>query len=493
MTTTLEKVWPKTNGASDVAPQTQTSPRLSSPPAIDDIVEQHDFIMEQLMLEPVDYDDLPATLSAHAVKSLCMIETECLCTLADIFHALAADHRPQNNSHVPYTPHSSDDDVLGTITRSMDQLVCAIMPPHRRNANNNNLPVSSKLDFDQLRQFVDSESFWAFANNNAQYYPELCSELVHLIIATRAISRQPHAKNSAIHTHSTFGQTRRTLALLQHSLQDQLTQVDGAQYKELLRRLESVDRLLHESEASEEQPPAYEDIYAAAAGAEPTTLSSPLSLSSPSSSASSATTAAAAAGKRATGHTSDEKEELDLERILRAVDRLAVPRLCNDQRVLLNERQSKQLVAATLTTAVERLCRGRLDNQRATLRPSLCSLASCVFRSASRSLDDQRVELDARLQAKLDCAATVKLLNRMDRGRLTDQVRDLPVERPFCNFLIHSAEGTLFFLSLFTPYLLPRPHYIYIYINDPLSFSFIYFSLSSRSLRISCLPGESKK
>lgn len=390
----------------------------------------------------------------QAVKSLCMIETECLCTLADILNALATEHGQY--SHVPHPPRPSNGkDALETITRSMKQLVCAIMPPHRYNANNSPPPSPDLGFFEQLSHFVDSQSFWAFANNSAQYNPALCSELVHLVMATRTLSRQPQAKYHALYTQSTFGQTRHTLALLQHSLQDQLTQVDGAQYKELLRRLESVDRLLHESEASEEQLPAYEDVYAAAAGAEPATLSSPRSLSSsPTASASSAP------AKLSPGHTSDEKEELDLERILRTVDRLAVPRLCNDQRVLLNERQSKQIVAATLTNTVERLCRGRLENQRATLRPSLCSLASCVFRSASRSLDDQRVELDARLQAKLDCAATVKLLNRMDRGRLTDQVRDLPVERHFCTSGYTPPNNALSLYSLLTS---PPTLSLYIY------------------------------
>jgi hypothetical protein len=125
----------------------------------------------------------------------------------------------------------------------------------------------------------------------------------------------------------------------------------------------------------------------------------------------------------------NEKAQHDLDQLLSAIDQLSSvsPRL-NNQRADLTERQAKELAAATVGRTVERLSRGRLETQQATMPltkiETLQGLMTQIQRSSLRSLDNQRVSMNSRLKKKMKVAAMNGLLDRNDRGRLTSQVRE---------------------------------------------------------------------
>ncbi|GAA5802445.1 hypothetical protein EDC94DRAFT_698110 [Helicostylum pulchrum] len=117
----------------------------------------------------------------------------------------------------------------------------------------------------------------------------------------------------------------------------------------------------------------------------------------------------------------------DLDVLLNAIDRLsnAAPRL-NNQRVDLTPTQVKELAAATLGKTVERLSKGRLEDQRAFLplkskHELLQDLIDQIQTSASRSFDNQRVCLSKIQQRKMDISSLNSVLDRLDKGRYTNQ------------------------------------------------------------------------
>ena len=125
--------------------------------------------------------------------------------------------------------------------------------------------------------------------------------------------------------------------------------------------------------------------------------------------------------KRRHGNHSDEKMQLDLDRLTTAIERLYVasPQLANQRvdsthSISLNRGQLRELQLAKLGTAIEKLSKGRLEDQRAVLDPvqlnepilhkvahrkpkndleNLDGLLDAITRAASRTLDDQRVSI----------------------------------------------------------------------------------------------------
>lgn len=123
------------------------------------------------------------------------------------------------------------------------------------------------------------------------------------------------------------------------------------------------------------------------------------------------------------------KTQKDLDTLLSAIDRLGkvAPRL-NDQRAEISDRQAGELAAATLGKTVDRLSRGRMEDQRATLASTklkedmLYDLMAQIYNLASRTFDNQRVFVGSRLQRKMDEATIFGIMDRSQRGRMTSQV-----------------------------------------------------------------------
>ncbi|ELU41223.1 hypothetical protein AG1IA_04749 [Rhizoctonia solani AG-1 IA] len=132
-----------------------------------------------------------------------------------------------------------------------------------------------------------------------------------------------------------------------------------------------------------------------------------------------------------------EKMKLDLDSVMMAIDRLymVAPQLSN-QRVELKTRKLEQMEFARVAGAIEKLVdSGRLDDQRATYRPTsalrkgkqrledkqdLDQLMSMIGQAASRTLDSQTVFVDD-MQARMDRARRrddAKLAQHSSHGRL---------------------------------------------------------------------------
>ena len=118
----------------------------------------------------------------------------------------------------------------------------------------------------------------------------------------------------------------------------------------------------------------------------------------------------------------------DLDDLLSAIDRLSLvaPRLDN-QRVGLSEDQVKEMAAITLGKTVERLSRGRMEDQRAPLplktkEQVLQELVQQIQKSASRSLENQRVHLSKTKKREMEFASIHGAIKRLDKGRYTNQV-----------------------------------------------------------------------
>ncbi|KAK9898908.1 hypothetical protein P389DRAFT_193920 [Cystobasidium minutum MCA 4210] len=164
---------------------------------------------------------------------------------------------------------------------------------------------------------------------------------------------------------------------------------------------------------------------------------------------------------------SDEKMQLDLDRMASAIERLYVtaPQLAN-QRVdpvqcnIQSRQQVREMQLAKLGTAIERLCKGRMEDQRASLvqqqqdqvngktasprsrskskeqsrtkKEDLDKLLDEIDRAAARTLDGQRATMNGRQQDALNAA------RRTARLAATDLHLDKE-EIDFKDYLMESA------------------------------------------------------
>lgn len=124
----------------------------------------------------------------------------------------------------------------------------------------------------------------------------------------------------------------------------------------------------------------------------------------------------------------NKKTQRDLENVISAIDRVydVAPQL-NDQRVELSNRQKRELTAATLSTAIQKLSRGRLEEQRAESSTvvkyqTLNHLVDQIGKAAERSFVDQRVELSPRQARHIEIAKLNGVIERLEKNRLTNQV-----------------------------------------------------------------------
>ncbi|RUS13739.1 hypothetical protein BC937DRAFT_94845 [Endogone sp. FLAS-F59071] len=128
----------------------------------------------------------------------------------------------------------------------------------------------------------------------------------------------------------------------------------------------------------------------------------------------------------------NEKMRRDLDNVLSAIERLTrvAPRM-NDQRVELTERQARDMAAAAVYNAVQRLSRGRLEDQRAeapvalTKYETLNTLIEQITKAAGRGMNNQRVELSTTKRKTMDIT---RIMDRVEKGRLTNQDWHSPEE-----------------------------------------------------------------
>ncbi|KAF0383477.1 hypothetical protein F8M41_011727 [Gigaspora margarita] len=123
----------------------------------------------------------------------------------------------------------------------------------------------------------------------------------------------------------------------------------------------------------------------------------------------------------------NEKTKLDLDNVISAIDRVycVAPQL-NNQRVELSPRQKKKLTAATLSSVIQKLSSGRLEEQRADSSSiikyqTLNRLVDQINKAAERSFVDQRVELSPRQIRQHEVAKLNGIIERLEKNRMTNQ------------------------------------------------------------------------
>ncbi|KAG0320419.1 hypothetical protein BG000_003591 [Podila horticola] len=149
----------------------------------------------------------------------------------------------------------------------------------------------------------------------------------------------------------------------------------------------------------------------------------------------------------ASGGLEDEKTRYDLNNVMSAIERLSkvAPRM-DDQRVQLSETQRRTMDGADVAHKIERLSRGRWENQRATSHSSssvkrpnerngegsssaasvertrdLNKLVNQIVESAKASYTNQKAEFSPRQQWKLEGSKIGDRIERGEKMRMSDQ------------------------------------------------------------------------
>ncbi|KAG0037904.1 hypothetical protein BGZ82_001603 [Podila clonocystis] len=152
-------------------------------------------------------------------------------------------------------------------------------------------------------------------------------------------------------------------------------------------------------------------------------------------------------GMAVTGGLEDEKTRYDLNNVMSAIERLSkvAPRM-DDQRVQLSESQRRTMDGADVAHRIERLSRGRWENQRATSPTTssvkrlnerngegssttasvertrdLNKLVNQIVESAKASYTNQKAEFSPRQQWKLEGSKIGDRIERGEKMRMSDQ------------------------------------------------------------------------
>ncbi|KAG0172136.1 hypothetical protein DFQ28_004288 [Apophysomyces sp. BC1034] len=416
-----------------------------APAATSTAVDTTDPVLETLMREPVEYDDLEdealnatmdtsCQLSSEVVQSLQSVKRVCLIALDSLLRHIVTDSPdPAKNREIRRLSDSTLEhrrslirhgDLLESIARNTNRITHAtsgILSMKRSES----WPALATLS--GVQRLLHSHQFWLVDVSN-EY--NLCCALAALLNDVYRIlelaQQAPEDDNAEQDADSSnvYNKLRESVSIFQRDRAAGLMAVESDTSKEMTelwseldRLMDAVHRLAHDR--LEAPPPAYDDHSHEIQNEKPPP-GYDLSMRK----------------DRVSSTAQSEKTQRDLDNLLSAIDRLSdvAPRL-NNQRVALTDRQASEMAAAAVGKVVERLSRGRMDNQRATL-PSLTAkqdmlrnLVAQIHQSASRTLDNQRVPLSGRLQKKMEAASVNGLLDKIDRGRLTDQDWTSPEQR----------------------------------------------------------------
>ncbi|KAF9955258.1 hypothetical protein BGZ72_003916 [Mortierella alpina] len=124
----------------------------------------------------------------------------------------------------------------------------------------------------------------------------------------------------------------------------------------------------------------------------------------------------------------DEKTRFDLNNVMSAIERLSkvAPRMDN-QRVQLSTSQKRQMAQAHVAHTIERLSKGRWEDQRAEVPTAtqrtrdLNGLVNQIVESARASYSTQRAELSPKQQWKLEGARIGDKIERGEKMRMANQ------------------------------------------------------------------------
>ncbi|GAN09942.1 hypothetical protein MAM1_0305c09475 [Mucor ambiguus] len=420
------------------APVVDEEPVVSE--SVDNITD--DPTLESLSKEPVDYENT-CCLSPPVVESLQSVKHICLCVLdlllLQIVRNLPSKHArrlsdPSAATQAPQQPKN----LLGSITQNTNLLQELSSTSMTRSKSSP--PATSISD---VKRILDAHPQRQL---NAQDYTLSCL----LAALLNDVYRLLELNSSQQQQDLIKTEQEDDVNLLQQELHDQVSifqrkraegimsidEADASQ--EMIMLWDEMDHLMNivcklavqQQQQQQHDPPAYnahhemflatkDALHAADDDEQDSTPFTP-----PPPAYDSITPHGLIIKEKKTSETATAASAGDLDQLLNAIDRLShvAPRL-NNQRVDLTEKQVKELAAATLGKTVQRLSRGRMEDQRAPLpkHQVLQDLVQQIQKSASRSLDNQRVALNVEQQRNMDFASIHGVLKRLDRGRYADQ------------------------------------------------------------------------
>ncbi|ORZ05978.1 hypothetical protein BCR42DRAFT_427414 [Absidia repens] len=416
--------------------------------------------LEQLMLEPVSYDHLCTTttskqdeLSPELVQSLQSIKQVSLVALDSLLRQMVNtipstkfERRLSDSSVHEQSGHYS---LLNSIVQSTNCLSSAPSQPHQMKRSDST-PAVATLSI--VQQVLTSHQTWLL--DSSTDYNMCCSlaALLHHLYRILELGQLSESsstdENDDINnehlqpispispTSSIYSQLRESMSTFQKEkaigskmINTSKGQQDDSEdemtilWDELDQLMNSITCLAQERPSVESAPPAYSDIVTPSLGT--SSAAATLDIKSLPEKKDVTPSSNTPPGY---SHRQNEKAAYDLDQLLSAIDQLSTvsPRL-NNQRVDMTERQAKELAAATVGRTIERLSRGRLEEQRASLSTDytkiemLQGLMNQIQRSSLRTLDNQRVSMNSRLKKKMNAATINGILDRNDRGRLASQ------------------------------------------------------------------------
>lgn len=395
----------------------------------DDMIT-NDPILESLSKEPMEYSAV-CCLSNEVVQSLQSVKHICLNVLDLLLLQIVKDlprghhqRRLSDQSIGATVATAGAEDLLGSITQNTNILQSTSMIRSKSSP-----PAIAATSIADVYRILDKHQPLNSIDN--QDYTLCCSLAallndVYRLLELNSVHQQQHQQPQQ-EERETFSDSN-DVSALQQQLHDKVSNFQ-------LKRAQGI-MTMDEADASQEmimiwdemdhlmnivtglaKPPNYADLHAPPAYESLVIEQEHIDLQEKD------------MKKDSTGTTTTAPIN-DLDKLLSAIDRLShvAPRL-NDQRVDMNEKQIKELAAATLGRTVERLSRGRMEDQRAPLplktkQEVLQDLIQQIHKSASRSLDNQRVSITMSQQRKMDIASIRGIIDKLDKGRYTDQVRN---------------------------------------------------------------------
>ncbi|KAI8643393.1 hypothetical protein BD408DRAFT_442610 [Parasitella parasitica] len=387
----------------------------------DDITD--DQILESLSKEPMEYEN-NCCLSAQVVESLQSVKHICLSVL-DLLLLQIVQNLPSKHVRRLSDPTSEQGprNLLGSITQNTNILQESSTPMTRSKST----PFATSIS--DVYKILDAHPQRQF---NAQDYTLCCSLAALLNDVYRLLELNSSNQQDLLKIEQ-----KEDVGLLQQELHDQVSifqrkraagimsidETDASQ--EIVMLWDEMDHLMNivcKLATQQQQPPAYDinlELFLTTKDDTSASLFAP-----PPPAYESVTSNNFVVKDKKSPKAIETPTTGDLDQLLNAIDRLShvAPRL-NNQRADLTEKQVKELAAATLYKTVERLLRDRMENQRAPLpkHQVLQDLVQQIQKSASRSLDNQRVALSSQQQRDMDFASIHGILKRLDRGRYTDQ------------------------------------------------------------------------
>ncbi|KAI8065727.1 hypothetical protein BC940DRAFT_70717 [Gongronella butleri] len=416
------------------------------------------------MMEPFSYDDVltttTSTLTRNQVQSLNSVKQVCLVALDSLLRQIV---RGCNRAERRHSESSFQDLTQRTLLHSIDeqtQRLAGVRGPLRRRDSSPALATIS-----QVQEML---TYSPVVGNDTMDHDLACAVAALLEHVYRLLEDvQSPTKEDAtapmmerVHGDDLF-------AHLQGVLQQQVTHMTGTTdlWDELRQLIHTVGTLIGQraanasaavaqqgmddatveenKELGENDPlPAYDDIMDRSVGAKSESDEKANEKDEKDEKSEKPTDRPPSYRAR-----TPERTQKDLDLLVSSIDRLSdlMPRL-NNQRVDLSDRQADALAAATMGRTIDRLSRGRLDDQRASATDALAkynhlpSLMAQLQRSASRTLDNQRASFDPKFQRQMNAAALSRLVAKNDRGRMANQVRKTLPEKKIEFFFAEIAK-----------------------------------------------------